>query len=169
MPVTQKRDTPAAPSDLELESVDYFVSFAQMMGFPKSIGQIYGLLFMSFEPIPMDVVVAKLSISKGSASQGLNLLRELGAVKTCSLAGERREFYEADFDVTRIVQHFIDEKLLPRLSHAENRLERMQKISRKMSKISEERNIAETRLQALQKWQKRGKKLLPFVRGFFHR
>lgn len=154
-------------TDLELESVDYFVSFAQMMGFPKSIGQIYGLLFMSFEPIPMDEVIEKLSISKGSVSQGLSLLRDLGAVKVTNVEGDRRDFFYADFDVSRIVKHFLDEKLSPRLSHAEDRLEWMRKLASELPEESAFREVAESRLQALQKWQNRGKRLLPLFRRFF--
>ena len=167
--IAAKREVSPAPTELELESVDYFVSFAQVMGFPKSIGQIYGLLFMSFEPIPMDVVVSKLGISKGSASQGLNLLRDLRAVKSLRVAGDRREFFEADFDLTRIVQHFLDEKLGPRLSNAEDRLDRMMAKAATLSDDGRSRSIAEGRLQALNKWQNRGNRFFPLIRKFFKR
>jgi DNA-binding transcriptional regulator GbsR (MarR family) len=166
-PVTPKRETDRELSDLERESVEYFVSFAQMMGFPKSIGQIYGLLFMSFEPIPVDVVIEKLGISKGSASQGLNLLRDLGAVKVLHRDGDRRGFFQADFDVTRIVRHFLDEKLLPRLTNGEDRLARMQSIAKATGLENPVQEVAEARLQSLQKWQNRGRRLLPLIRKFF--
>ncbi|MEM6279416.1 MAG: hypothetical protein AAF733_08065, partial [Verrucomicrobiota bacterium] len=62
---------------IEEEIIDYFVSFVQMLGLPKSVGQIYGTLFASPEPLVMDDIVERLGISKGSASQGLSLLRSL--------------------------------------------------------------------------------------------
>jgi hypothetical protein len=53
----------------------------QVLGVPKSVGQIYGLLYASLEPLSFSDIVERLEISKGSASQGLQLLRSLGAIK----------------------------------------------------------------------------------------
>ena len=53
----------------------------QIFGVPKSVGQIYGLLYASPLPLGFSDIVERLEISKGSASQGLQLLRSLGAVK----------------------------------------------------------------------------------------
>lgn len=167
--VARDKRQEATATELELESVDYFVSFAQMMGFPKSIGQIYGLLFMSFDPIPMDEVIEKLSISKGSASQGLNLLRELGAVQSKRIEGDRKEFFEANFNASRMVQRFLDEKLEPRLENAEERIERMREGIARLPKEEVARGVVEGRLRALEKWQRRGRKLLPMIRRFFQR
>jgi hypothetical protein len=52
----------------------------QIFGVPKSVGQIYGLLYASPEPLSFSDIVVRLGISKGSASQGLRLLRSLGAI-----------------------------------------------------------------------------------------
>jgi DNA-binding transcriptional regulator GbsR (MarR family) len=157
----------AVAGELELESADYFTSFAQMMGFPKSVGQIYGLLFMSVEPIPMEAVMTRLGISKGSASQGLNLLKDLGAVQSIRVSGDRREHFEADFDVSRMIHHFIGEKLKPRIQHGEERLEKMSDLISQMPEESSVRMSAEGRLKALRKWQNRGKGVLPLIQRFF--
>ena len=95
-------------------SVEYFVSFVQVFGLPKSIGQIYGLLFVSTVALSMDEVVEHLGISKGSASQGLALLKSLGAVSSKVIAGDRREHFQADLNVSRIVTHFFENRLQPR-------------------------------------------------------
>jgi hypothetical protein len=52
----------------------------KIFGVPRSVGQIYGLLYSSREPLSFSDIVKRLGISKGSASQGLQLLRSLGAV-----------------------------------------------------------------------------------------
>ena len=64
----------------ETECVKFFAEVVQVFGVPKSIGQIYGLLYASPRPLSFSDIVERLEISKGSASQGLQLLRELGAV-----------------------------------------------------------------------------------------
>ncbi|MCG8603071.1 MAG: hypothetical protein MI807_23200 [Verrucomicrobiales bacterium] len=154
-------------SELEKESADYFSSFAQMMGFPKSVGQIYGLLFMSVEPLPMDEVVTRLNISKGSASQGLSLLKGFGAVKSLRLDGDRREHFAADFDVSRMIHHFVEEKMEPRIQNGEERLVKMEGLVSDLPSHFSSKQIAAGRLNALRKWQNRGKNLLPLIRKFF--
>lgn len=151
--------------DLRSMSVDFFVSFVQVFGLPKSIGQIYGLLFVSAEPLPMDDIVSQLGISKGSASQGLALLKSLGAVTSQTIPADRREHFEADLNVSRIVTHFFENRLQPRLEHGDRRLEEMMELARaaKREKKGDGAAAVLTRIQALQKWQKRGRNLIPMV------
>jgi hypothetical protein len=60
----------------------------QVFGVPKSVGQIYGLLYASPEPLSFSDIVERLEISKGSASQGLQLLRSLGAINVADAKQE---------------------------------------------------------------------------------
>lgn len=71
---------PPASSRFETECAAFFSEAVQVFGVPKSVGQIYGLLFASPEPLSFSDIVERLDISKGSASQGLQLLRSLGAI-----------------------------------------------------------------------------------------
>ncbi|NJR43396.1 MAG: hypothetical protein HC767_12780 [Akkermansiaceae bacterium] len=66
---------------LELQVVEFFVDGVRVLGLPRSIGEIYGLLFISQAPLSLDDLVQRLKISKGSASQGLRMLKGLGAVR----------------------------------------------------------------------------------------
>ena len=156
-------------SPLETEAIDYFVSFVQIFGLPRSIGQIYGLLFVSAEPLSMDEVVRRLGISKGSASQGLALLRSFGGVATETVPGDRREHYLADLNVSRIVGHFLDNRLMPRLAHAEERLSSMLQQARCEQESSPGPGAEQrlNRIRALQKWQKRGSGLVPMILRWF--
>lgn len=156
---------------LERESIEYFVSLVQVFGLPKSIGQIYGLLFVSKLPLSMDDIIRRLGISKGSASQGLSLLKSLGAVTAIEIPGERRDHYEADLNVSRIVNHFFENRLQDRLDHAETRIKSMVKLARAVEregKNESEPNVLH-RIQALQKWQNRGKNLLPLILRWLRR
>jgi len=64
-----------------IECAGFFAEVVQVFGVPKSVGQIYGLLYASPVPLSFSDIVERLEISKGSASQGLQLLRSLGAIK----------------------------------------------------------------------------------------
>ena len=51
--------------------IDVFVRAASLIGLPRSIGEIYGLLFCTPQALSFDELVERLQISKGSVSQGL--------------------------------------------------------------------------------------------------
>ena len=65
---------------IESEFIDYVSEAVKVFGLPKSVGEIYGLLYASKAPLSMDDLIGKLDISKGSASQGLKILRSINAV-----------------------------------------------------------------------------------------
>lgn len=144
-------------SGLEVEAIEYFISFVQLLGLPKSVGEIYGLLFVAPEAIPMDTVMARLQISKGSASQGLAVLRNLGAVEQVYVPGDRRDHYRPDFDLQRIVGRFYHDKLEPRLQSGTARLQRMDAAAAEMGE-----GVA-NRIKALRRWHAKGANVLPVM------
>ncbi|HWW00903.1 MAG TPA: hypothetical protein VNZ64_14500 [Candidatus Acidoferrum sp.] len=71
---------PPTLSALETEVIDLFVQISRLLGQARSLGETYGLLFISAAPLTMDDLIARLGLSKGSASQGLKFLRTNGAI-----------------------------------------------------------------------------------------
>ncbi|MGB1127957.1 MAG: GbsR/MarR family transcriptional regulator, partial [Opitutales bacterium] len=78
-------------AEWESATIEVFVRAVDLIGFPRSVGEIYGLLFCAQEPVSFDDLVERLKISKGSVSQGLKLLRQLGAVRVHYIAGSRKD------------------------------------------------------------------------------
>ena len=69
-----------------------FADLVVLLGLPKSMGEIYGFIFASAEPPTFADIEQKLDLSKGSVSQGLRALRELGAIKEAGATdGGRRD------------------------------------------------------------------------------
>src|SRR6266704_2978128 len=92
----QKEQKPhAGLNPLETEIIDFFFQLSRLLGQPRSLAEIYGLLFISSRPLAMDDLIGRLQLSKGSASQGLKFLRNLGAVKMVYMPADRRVHYEA--------------------------------------------------------------------------
>ena len=99
-----KGHVPAARlAGAEVEVIHLFVQFAGALGQPRSVAELYGLLFASPEPLAMDALIERLNMSKGSASQGLKYLQDLGAVRTVYVAGDRRTHYEAVAELRKLV------------------------------------------------------------------
>jgi HTH-type transcriptional regulator, glycine betaine synthesis regulator len=161
-----RRATPkhAPLSPLEIEAIDLFIGFVRLFGLPKSIGEIYGLLFVSPQPLAMDAMMARLSMSKGAASQGLKLLRSFGAVKTAYVAGDRRDHFVADIELSNFATAFIKHELQPHLESALARLQRMERLMGKLPR--EQKSATSPRLAKLRHWQEKGQMMMPLIAKF---
>ena len=50
-------------------------------GFSKIVGQLYGLLYLSFKPLTLDEMAEKLSVSKGNVSINIRTLERWNMVR----------------------------------------------------------------------------------------
>lgn len=157
------KEKPPGLDDLESQVVGVFVDGVKVIGLPRSIGELYGLLFISPGPLSLDDLVARLGISKGSASQGLRALKELGAVREAQVPGsDRRTYYEPAVELKRLVGGFIREQVRP---HLESGREKIAKLSETAGREPDvrRREFLEERIERLEKWMKRGGMVLPVL------
>ena len=147
---------------LELESIDFFVRMMGILGMPRSVGEIYGLLYFSEEPLSMDQIVQKLGMSLGSASQGLKTLRSLKAVRTSYVAGERKDHYQAETEFRRLFSNFLKEEILPHMESASQRIKRMETV---LPPDQSEDEFYRVRIEKLKKLTRAGGRLLPALAG----
>ncbi len=151
-------------SDLEVEAIEMFINFLRLIGLPKSVGEIYGLLFVASRPMAMDAIMERLGISLGAASQGLKLLRTLGAVRVVYERGDRRDHYVADLEISRFATVFIKDELQPRMEMANERVRRMEECLAELP--AKERRATRQRIERLKHWLDKGQKMLPWVLRF---
>ena len=161
--MTITSDTTSA-RELELEAIDYFVRLMSLLGMPRSVGEIYGLLYFSTEPMPMDMIAARLGISIGSASQGLRTLRSLKAVKVTYVLGDRRDLYLAESGFRHLLSTFIKEEIMPHLESGKARIDRMEEILGRDGEDYDEA-FCRLRIEKLKRLQKASFRLLPTLAG----
>ena len=77
---------------------------ASTMGLSRVIGQLYAMLFLSNEPLCLDDMAGRLKISKGNASVNVRELEKLGVVRKVWVKGSRRDFYEAELDLEKMIK-----------------------------------------------------------------
>jgi HTH-type transcriptional regulator, glycine betaine synthesis regulator len=99
----------------EREVIAIFVQMSQTLGAPRSLGEIYGLLFASPQPLAFTDISDRLSLSKGSVSQGLRFLRSVGAITPVVVVGDRKEYYEPVVELRALVSGFLKERINPQL------------------------------------------------------
>lgn len=146
---------------VEIEAIQLFVQFSRALGQPRSVAEIYGLLFVSHQPLAMDTLIERLNLSKGSASQGLKYLEELGAVRTVYVAGERRIHYAAVAELRNLAGRFLRQQILTHFADSETRLARMTAEVPKLS--GEQRKHVGARIKLLRSWERNGRRVVPFV------
>ena len=115
-------------SPLEREVVALAMRAGQILGLPKSVGAIYGLLYLSPRPLTMEEIMGRLRISLGSASQGLRQLRSFKAVRPVYVPGARREHFEAEDQFRKLIGSFLDDEVAAQLDTASERLGDLAKL-----------------------------------------
>jgi len=150
-----------AQSVLEREFVSIFSDLADLFGNPRSHGAIYGLLFSSERPLSMEEIVTRLEISKGSASQGLRQLEDLGAILRARENGERIHTYVARIELKPLIAGFLHKRLTPRLNSSAARLKELEKLLPALP--ADMRPTARLRLKRVTKWNKRARTFLPLA------
>lgn len=152
-------------SELERRTIAFFCDGVRVLGLPPSVGEIYGLLYISPSPLSQADLVERLGISKGSASQGLNLLKTLGALQEVSGVDSRRSYFEANLNLKRLVGGFIRGQVRPHLRSGEAKLDQLQMIADSETD-PEIREFFQERFSKLERWSNRAQRFLPVIQRF---
>ena len=153
---------PVDLSSVEAEAIEFFARNAQRLSLPRSLGELFGLLFASAQPLPFEVFAQKLALSRGSVSTGLRHLQRLGAVKTTLVPGDRRTFYEAETSLRKVITTFVESTIRPALDENEQALIRLtQSLEREPNPIG--REVLRQRLSSLSGYQRTFQQLIPLL------
>lgn len=146
----------------EKECVALFSSYLHVLGVPKSIGAIYGLLFASPEPLCFAQIVEKLEVSKGSVSQGLTFLRQSGAVKVVARPGDRREFFAPELALRRLASGLIQEKVQPLAKETRTAVARLREQA---AAAGTQKQFQLEQIKQLETWHRQLGRVLPVVQA----
>jgi DNA-binding transcriptional regulator GbsR (MarR family) len=159
-----KSNPVSAPADIsfEYECKAFFAETVQLFGVPKSVGQIYGLLYASPQLLGFTAIVKRLEISKGSASQGLQLLRSLGAINEAEAKDgtARGVAYEAELSLRQLVAGVLQKRLAPLASAGAQRLKRLKVLA---VQAPENTKFYLDRTKQLENWRKRFTTVTPLL------
>jgi len=129
---------------------DYF-------GFNKLMGQLYAALLMSAEPLSLDDLMERLSISKASVSMNLRTLEHMGMVRQVWMRGKsgRRKYYEAETDFIQIITNILSGREMRDVERALHVMdENTQLLSDVMQNMDDDdRKHAELYLERMQQMQ----------------
>jgi HTH-type transcriptional regulator, glycine betaine synthesis regulator len=161
------------PEDFQAECIELFAEVVYALGLPRSIGQIYGLLYASPAPLSFSDIVERLEISKGSASQGLQLLRSLGAVKPVSRSysltvrqsdgATARDYYEPELGLRRLLGGIIRGRIEPLVGQGRTRMKHLRVLAEAAADGAHKEFQLE-RVEQLETWRRQATLLLPVMK-----
>jgi DNA-binding transcriptional regulator GbsR (MarR family) len=149
-------------TEIEHGLIELFVNASRVLGLPKSVGEIYGLVYASSVPLTMDDIMTRLGMSLGSTSQGLKMLRSFGAVNTVYVKGTRKDLYVAELDFRKIITQYLSEVLLPQFSNSKLQLEELNRLVNDSRDQSLDRELTK-KIKVLSKVSKKANLLLPAI------
>jgi DNA-binding transcriptional regulator GbsR (MarR family) len=154
---------PSKPlTPFQRESIDLFVGAFAVLSLPRSLGEIYGLLYSSKEPLAFDDFVTRLDLSKGSVSEGLRLLRSLGAVNLVPVDGSRKDHFTAEISLRKLAGGYLRDRIEPYLRGGESRIESLRKDCATDPELKE---FQQKRINQLLSWHRFFARVLPVFKA----
>jgi|SRR5688572_2664748 HTH-type transcriptional regulator, glycine betaine synthesis regulator len=163
MPTAPSSPSPSRPAEAELEVADTVGQLMEFWGFKRPMGRIWTLLYLSPEPIGAAEIGEELRMSAGAVSMALSELVKWGAVRKTWRPGERRDYYEAETGIGRLVQRVLRERelvLVQKFGEALETAENTLSAQSAQSESDEATTFKRARLKQLGDLAKLGESLL---------
>ena len=109
-----------AVKEMELlqEVADAVGSLMEFWGFKRVMGRIWALLYLRGEPLVAADLCEQLDISTGAASMALAELEHWAVVRRSRKPGDRREYFEAETDIWKMISRVLRERELLQIERA---------------------------------------------------
>jgi DNA-binding transcriptional regulator GbsR (MarR family) len=101
---------PSALQRADLAAADAVGALMELWGFRRQLGRVWAVLFLSDRPLAAPELCARLEISTGLLSMSLAELRHWGVVRPIAVPGSRKEHYQAETNVWRLVARVLRER-----------------------------------------------------------
>ena len=144
---------------------------SQLIGFPKSIGQIYGLLMFSEKPMSAEDIGMALVVSKATISNSSRQLSSWGVIRQVWVHGDRKDHYEVIEDFKAVIRAAMKNVFKPRIQSAGQRIERIEMFldeEKQAGEISSDlHKLRMRRIKSMTKYHQTIAKTLPMLEKLF--
>jgi DNA-binding transcriptional regulator GbsR (MarR family) len=83
---------------------------SRFWGFPKGMGAIFAVLYLSPAPLSLDEIVEHTGLTKGAVSTEIRALARMGLVHRSTRLGDRKDYYEAETDFYAAIRSLLKER-----------------------------------------------------------
>ena len=95
---------------LKQDFIEGLSQISRFWGFPKGMGAIFAVLYISPTPLSLDEVVQQTGLTKGAISTEIRTLARMGLVHRSSKLGDRKDYYEAESDFYKSIRSILKER-----------------------------------------------------------
>jgi DNA-binding transcriptional regulator GbsR (MarR family) len=156
-----RQPAPTALNSFQAQTIELFVRAADALSLPRSAGQVYGLLFSTPRPLNLDEMTALLNASRGGTWEGLDWLRQMGAVEKVFLPGVRKDHYRAEINLRKLANGFLRLRMEPHLENANGHLDALRDS---MDIDGPDAEFQSTRLGKVETWHRLLNDILPMIK-----
>jgi HTH-type transcriptional regulator, glycine betaine synthesis regulator len=90
----------------------------EVWGFKRNMGRVWTVLYLAGQPLTAKQLRERLQLSSGAVSMTLNELARWGVVRKSWVQGDRRDFFEAEANVWKMVSRVMREREQNEISQA---------------------------------------------------
>ncbi len=119
-----------------LKVADAVGALIESWGFKRNMGRMWTVLYLEDHPLNATDLQERLGLSTGAVSMLLTELQEWGAIKKAWVVGERKEHYEAETNIWKMVSRVFRERELQWIKTASDAFENAE---RELQRGSDER------------------------------
>jgi DNA-binding transcriptional regulator GbsR (MarR family) len=152
-------DGPRSLGELDRAIIAYWVQIATQLGYPRSIGEVFGYIFLSEQSVNADDLVDHLGISRSGAGQGIKTLLDIGAIRPAHNIANRREHFQMQSDLGVLVKQFLNVRVFPPLEELRRQRDVLNETVAKTSNAH-----LKQRFDKLQGWQNKATPLISVLK-----
>ncbi|GAB1469965.1 GbsR/MarR family transcriptional regulator [Chloroflexota bacterium] len=95
---------------LKKDFTESLSQISRFWGFPKGMGAIFAVLYLSPTPLALDEITTQTGLTKGAVSTQVRTLARMGLVHRSSKLGDRKDYYEAETDFYTSIRSILRER-----------------------------------------------------------
>lgn len=125
---------------------------SRFWGFPKGMGAIFAVLYLSPMPLSLDDIVQETGLTKGAISTEIRALARMGLVHRSTKLGDRKDYYEAETDFYVAIRSILKERQNSEFDRAVRSVKETLETMEKNWVENEEWQFVYERIEALQEF-----------------
>ena len=91
--------------------VRHFGEMGSRWGFNRTVGQMYGLIVLSEQPLSANDIADALNISRGNVSMGIKELQSWRLLKIHHIPGDRKEYFSPAGSILELARRVLEERV----------------------------------------------------------
>jgi len=141
---------PQSLTKIKKDFTEGLSQISRFWGFPKGMGAIFAVLYLSPTALALDEIVQETGLTKGAISTEIRALARMGLVHRSTKLGDRKDYYEAESDFYAAIKSILQERQNSEFDRAIRSVKNTLTIMEENWIENEDWNFAYERVKALQ-------------------